>query len=61
MKVDKYYDVCCSKCLAHLSTDFNKGLQYSRDSAITEAKKVGFKDINGRTYCPYCAEKIKNK
>lgn len=56
MKVDRYYDVQCSKCGRNLSTDYGFGLFETRNMAIKVARKVGFKtDEENQNICPCCA------
>ena len=59
MRVEKWYDVCCDGCGRHLSTDFGCGMLTSREEAIMYAKRNGFRDIKGKTYCPSCVSEVK--
>lgn len=61
MKVEKYYDVGCEECGFHLSTDYHRGLAQSRVRAVKWAVQEGFKVVDGRTLCPGCVKKNKDK
>ena len=56
MKVDRYYDVQCSRCGRNISTDYAYGFLNSRNVAIKAARKIGFKtDEDNQNICPCCA------
>lgn len=54
MKTEKWYDVKCEICGCYLSSDFERGMQPSRELAIKEAKEEGFKVKDGKNVCPCC-------
>ena len=57
MKVERWYDVGCMICGKYLSTDFNYGMQPTREAALKCAKECGFEDIDSITMCPECISK----
>lgn len=48
-------------CGKYLSTDFNYGMQPTREDAVKCAKECGFDDVDCVTMCPECIAKIKSK
>ena len=54
MKVTRFYDIQCDECSRWLSTDFNTGMFYNRESTIKAARDKGFRDVKGQTLCPVC-------
>ena len=54
MKIEKWYDVRCEICGRYLSTDYEAGMQRTRETALKEAKEVGFKTKQGKNVCPCC-------
>lgn len=57
MRIDVYYDACCSRCGRHLSTDFDTGMSESSKTIKIWAKRVGWKFVNGENVCPKCLDK----
>ncbi|MEM5770440.1 MAG: hypothetical protein AAGU32_19465 [Bacillota bacterium] len=55
MKIDTYYDLCCSRCGAHRSTDFSKGMPTSKKE-LKLASKEGWRysKAENANYCPNC-------
>lgn len=63
MKIEQWFDVGCDCCGRHLSTDFNAGLQYSKDAAYIAAQKLGFRTVKTAhgtyTVCGYeCRQQL---
>lgn len=54
MKVDRLYDVTCSVCGRHLSSDFVKGYGKTAVQSESWAKEAGFRTRNGNNVCPIC-------
>lgn len=61
MKTEKYYDVGCEECGKHLSTDFHRGMSQSRIEAVKWALQEKFNVVDGKTLCPDCIRKLKEK
>ena len=58
MKVDAFYDVLCDVCGRSMSHDYACGLCDSAETAVKEARRVGFHMIGGKRVCPVCAQSI---
>lgn len=57
MKVDHCYDVTCSVCARHMSTDFGFGTADSVVQARAWAEKDGWQTReDGRAICPKCVK-----
>ena len=60
LKIDKYYDIRCDKCLMARSSDIDGGLGMWTGTADTFRKQLareGWKSHNGQTLCPKCSLK----
>jgi len=58
MKVDCLYDVFCDLCGRSMSRDYAVGLCDSVETAVKEAQRVGFCEIDGKRICPDCLQKF---
>lgn len=56
LKVEKYYDIGCSKCGRHISTDFSRGMYRNIETIRKLAKSDGWTtdSITGENICPIC-------
>ena len=61
MKIEAYYDVGCSYCGGHMSTDYFTGMFLTRKQAEFKAKELGFCMRNGKNICPECLRDGKHK
>lgn len=63
MRIETYYDIGCAICGAHRSTDFSKGMPYTKKEIKERAPKEGWKFSKEKNanYCPNCAEKARDK
>lgn len=62
LKIDTYYDLRCSICGNHWSTDYNHGMDINRNNLKASAYREGWTTSNGENVCPRCnAEKMKGK
>lgn len=65
LKIDAYYDLTCTICASHRSTDFSYGWEMNRAVLIKRAHKEGWRavkapDGNIMTLCPICAARCDN-
>ncbi len=59
LKINKYYDIRCDKCLMARSIDIDGGLgmwEGSAESFRHILKREGWKSIKGKTLCPSCTK-----
>lgn len=65
--IDKYYDIACSVCARHRSTDFYEsiacadggmGMETSIACLRKVAKKEGWLSTEEGNICPVCREKV---
>lgn len=57
-EIETYYDIGCSECTKHRSTDFSFGMETSRKALRRRSKHEGWVFVEGRgTLCPECARK----
>ena len=58
MKIETWYDIGCSVCGRHRSTDFHFGWEEKRKGFSKKARKEGWKFIDGQNVCPICAKEM---
>lgn len=61
IRIERYYDVGCSRCGQHRSTDYSHGMEYSAKNIRKYAHKEGWREINGETLCPRCMKETPNE
>lgn len=56
MKIETWYDIGCSICGRHWSTDFGHNFENYKKGLSARARKEGWKFKEGKNICPICAE-----
>lgn len=61
LKADRFYDLRCDHCYMWWSTDFDggRGMYYSRESLLGDAKLAGWRRRGYKNLCPECFRKFK--